>query len=157
MTARPNILRRDRTITVTAVNDAPVVHRRRDAELTPRTQRGHRRSTRPDGHRRRQHQPGERHGVDHRQLRQRPGRPGFTNQNGITGSFNAATGVLTLTGSATRGQLPDGAALGDLRQHQRQPVGARRAPSPRQVNDGAANSTAATAPSPSPRSTMRRS
>ncbi|MCK1293045.1 VCBS domain-containing protein [Bradyrhizobium sp. 30] len=26
---------------------------------------------------------------------------GFTNQNGITGSYNAATGVLTLTGSAT--------------------------------------------------------
>ncbi|MGE6995145.1 DUF4347 domain-containing protein [Pseudomonas sp. NPDC047961] len=27
---------------------------------------------------------------------------GFTNQNGITGSFNAATGVLTLTGTASR-------------------------------------------------------
>src|SRR6185436_12302539 len=26
---------------------------------------------------------------------------GFTAQNGITGSFNATTGVLTLTGSAT--------------------------------------------------------
>ena len=26
---------------------------------------------------------------------------GFTNQNGITGSFNAATGTLTLTGTAT--------------------------------------------------------
>ena len=26
---------------------------------------------------------------------------GFTNQNGITGSFNASTGVLTLSGTAT--------------------------------------------------------
>jgi len=26
---------------------------------------------------------------------------GFTNQNGITGSFNAATGTLTLTGSSS--------------------------------------------------------
>ncbi len=34
----------------------------------------------------------------------------FTNQNGITGSWNAGTGVLTLSGSATRGQLPDRAA-----------------------------------------------
>ena len=47
---------------------------------------------------------------------------GFTNQNGITGSYNAATGVLTLTGTCQRGQLPGGAALGDLLQHQRQPV-----------------------------------
>ncbi|MEX0956670.1 MAG: tandem-95 repeat protein [Rhizobiaceae bacterium] len=29
---------------------------------------------------------------------------GFVNQNGITGSYNAATGVLTLTGSATKAQ-----------------------------------------------------
>ena len=39
---------------------------------------------------------------------------GFTTQNGITGSFNATTGVLTLTGSATvanyQGRLPDGTA-----------------------------------------------
>ena len=34
----------------------------------------------------------------------------FTNQNGITGSWNAATGVLSLTGSATVRQLPDRAA-----------------------------------------------
>ena len=29
---------------------------------------------------------------------------GFVNQNGITGSYNAATGVLTLTGTATVAQ-----------------------------------------------------
>src|SRR5205823_2123327 len=29
---------------------------------------------------------------------------GFTNQNGITGSYNAATGVLTLSGTATVAQ-----------------------------------------------------
>ena len=47
---------------------------------------------------------------------------GFTTQNGITGSFNATTGVLTLSGSATVAQLPDSAALGDLRQREHQPV-----------------------------------
>jgi hypothetical protein len=31
----------------------------------------------------------------------------FSNQNGISGSYDGATGVLTLTGSATSGQLPD--------------------------------------------------
>ena len=48
---------------------------------------------------------------------------GFTNQNGITGSFNAATGVLTLTGTASVAELPDRAALGHLRQ---QPATTRR-------------------------------
>ena len=33
----------------------------------------------------------------------------FSNQNGISGSYNAATGVLTLSGTATRGALPGGA------------------------------------------------
>ena len=38
----------------------------------------------------------------------------FTNQNGITGSYNSGTGVLTLSGSATPGQLPDGLAVGHV-------------------------------------------
>ena len=38
----------------------------------------------------------------------------FTNQNGITGSYNAATGVLTLSGTATRGALSGGAGVGDV-------------------------------------------
>ena len=39
---------------------------------------------------------------------------GFTNQNGISGSWNAATGVLTLSGVEFGCQLPGGAALGHL-------------------------------------------
>ncbi len=45
----------------------------------------------------------------------------FTNQNGISGSYNSGTGVLTLTGSASRRQLPDGAGLDHLLLDQRQP------------------------------------
>ena len=41
----------------------------------------------------------------------------FTNQNGISGSYNAATGVLTLTGTATRRQLPGGAGIDHLQLH----------------------------------------
>ena len=48
---------------------------------------------------------------------------GFTSQNGITGSYNSATGVLTLSGIVERGQLPGGAELGDLLQLERQSVG----------------------------------
>ena len=33
----------------------------------------------------------------------------FTNQSGITGSYNASTGVLTLTGAASAGPDPGGA------------------------------------------------
>ena len=56
---------------------------------------------------------------------------GFTNQNGITGSFNAATGVLTLTGSATVANYQTALRSVTLRQHQRQPdhAGAHRRPS----------------------------
>ena len=41
------------------------------------------------------------------------------------GQLQRTTGVLTLSGSATVGELPDGAALGDLRQQQHQPVDGR--------------------------------
>ena len=44
----------------------------------------------------------------------------FTNQNGISGSYNSGTGVLTLTGSSSRRQLPDGAGLDHLLLDQRQ-------------------------------------
>ena len=46
----------------------------------------------------------------------------FTNQNGIVGDFNSATGVLTLSGDGQRGVLPDGAAVGDLPEHQHEPA-----------------------------------
>ena len=45
----------------------------------------------------------------------------FTNQNGITGSWNAGTGVLTLSGTATVANYPDSPAQHHLRQQQRQP------------------------------------
>ena len=38
----------------------------------------------------------------------------FTNQNGITGSYERRTGVLTLTGTASARQLPDRARLDHL-------------------------------------------
>ena len=49
---------------------------------------------------------------------------GFTTQNGITGSYNAAHRHADPDRHGERGELPDGAALGDLRQHQRQSVAA---------------------------------
>ena len=53
-----------------------------------------------------------------RQLRQRPGRPVLRDRPlGITGTFNATTGTLTLTGTTTRRQLPDGATQRPVRQH----------------------------------------
>ena len=61
---------------------------------------GRRAQFEPDAERCRQHDAGERHGLD---------QPGFfagdtlnfTNQNGITGSYDGGTGVLTLTGTDT--------------------------------------------------------
>ena len=41
----------------------------------------------------------------------------FTNQNGITGSYNASTGTLTLTGTAIAGRLPGSPALGRVLHH----------------------------------------
>ena len=48
---------------------------------------------------------------------------GFTNTSAITGSFDAASGVLTLTGTATPGQLPVRAALGDVLNVGQHPIG----------------------------------
>ena len=50
----------------------------------------------------------------------------FTNQNGITGSYNAATGVLTLSGTATRCAVSGGAGVGDVLLEQPQPDQLRR-------------------------------
>ena len=47
---------------------------------------------------------------------------GFTNQNGIAGSYNAATGVLMLAGQAKSGAIPGCPAVGHLFQFQRQSV-----------------------------------
>ena len=46
----------------------------------------------------------------------------FTAGNGITGSYDAATGVLSLVRQRDGRELPGGAAVGDLRQHQRRSV-----------------------------------
>ena len=43
----------------------------------------------------------------------------FTNQNGITGSWNAGAGTMTLSGTRHHRQLPNGAALDPLHQQQR--------------------------------------
>ena len=55
----------------------------------------------PDGDGHRQREPGERDGEITGNFVTGEDVLGFTTQNGITGSFNATTGVLTLTGSAT--------------------------------------------------------
>ena len=47
---------------------------------------------------------------------------GFTNQNGITGSYNAATGVLTLSGSATVAQYQAALAVGHVLLEQPNPT-----------------------------------
>ena len=44
----------------------------------------------------------------------------FADTATITGSWNAASGTLTLAGSDTRGQLPGGVAGGEVPEHQRQ-------------------------------------
>ena len=48
---------------------------------------------------------------------------GFTDQNGIHGSYDAAHGILTLTGNVERCELPGRAGLGDLFRQQRQSLG----------------------------------
>ena len=45
----------------------------------------------------------------------------FANTATITGSWNAATGTLTLSGSGHGGQLPGGLAGGEVPEHQREP------------------------------------
>ena len=52
---------------------------------------------------------------DHRRTSSPADVLGFTNQNGITGSFNAATGALTLTGSASVANYQTALRLGHLR------------------------------------------
>jgi hypothetical protein len=69
---------------------------------------------------------------------------GFTNQNGITGSYNSGTGVLTLSGSATKANYQTA-----LRSVTYENVGASPTSNVRtvsfQVNDGSANSNTDTA------------
>ena len=68
----------------------------------------------------------------------------FTNQNGITGSYNAATGVLTLSGTATVAQYQAALDVGDLLLEQPQPdhFGTDTSRSISwAVNDGTLNST----------------
>ena len=60
----------------------------------------------------------------------------FTNQNGISGSYDSGTGVLTLTRQRLGGQLPDGAALDHLLLDQRQPDQLRRQYQPHDQLDG---------------------
>ena len=101
-----NSIAKTDTINVTPVNDAPVVTAGGTLDYTEN-----------------QVAPRDRHTVTVTDLdsANSPARPsqitanyvngqdvlGFTTQNGITGIFNAATGTLTLTGSATRRELPD--------------------------------------------------
>ena len=107
----------------------------RDGRASPSRARRSRSIVEPDGDRCRQHEPGERDGVDHGGF-VTGDTLNFTNQNGITGSYNSGTGVLTLTGSATRRQLPDGAALDHLLLDQRQPDQLRRRYQPHDQLDG---------------------
>ena len=135
----PNSTAATSTVNVTAVNDAPVVtagqrrwlhreghgrgaRRRPDASATPTTPRWPVPRCRSAGLRRRRHAQLHRPERHHRQLQR-------------------GTGVLTLTGSAYGGQLPDGAALGHLLHDQRQPdhFGANTSRTITwQANDGAA-------------------
>ena len=55
---------------------------------------------------------------------------GFTNQNGITGSYNAATGVLTLTGIASVANYQTALRSVTYFNTSDNPSGADRAPSP---------------------------
>jgi hypothetical protein len=68
---------------------------------------------------------------------------GFTNQNGITGSFNAATGTLTLTGSSSVANYQTALASVTYVNTSDNPSGAARTVTIT-TNDGAANSIAAT-------------
>ena len=68
---------------------------------------------------------------------------GFTNQNGITGSFNATTGVLTLSGSATVANYQTALRSVTYANASTNPSTATRTVSV-VVNDGTANSNTAT-------------
>ena len=69
----------------------------------------------------------------------------FTNQNGITGSYNSATGVLTLSGTASARAVSDRARLHHLQLHRRRrPDRRRHRHQPHhqlEVNDGSACSS----------------
>ncbi len=114
------------TITVTAVNDAPDGDRRRHAGLHGEWRgSGGRRGS--DRRRFRQHQPRLRHRADHQHYVMGEDVLAFANTANITGSFNAGSGTLTLTGTDTVAKLPGRPPLGDLRQHFPEPPRARRA------------------------------
>jgi hypothetical protein len=68
---------------------------------------------------------------------------GFTNQNGITGSFNAATGTLTLTGSSSVANYQTALASVTYANTSENPSGLARTVTIT-TNDGALNSVAAT-------------
>ena len=68
---------------------------------------------------------------------------GFTNQNGITGSYDAATGVLTLTGVATKSAWESALASVTYTNSSDSPTGSTRTVSFR-VHDGTVLSVAAT-------------
>ena len=68
---------------------------------------------------------------------------GFTNQNGISGSFNAATGTLTLTGSSSVANYKTALDSVSYFNNSDNPSGADRTVS-YTVNDGALNSNTST-------------
>ena len=61
----------------------------------------------------------------------------FTNQNGITGSYNSSTGVMTLTGSATLANYQTALRTVTYSNSQRQPQHGGTRTVSFQVNDGA--------------------
>ena len=83
---------------------------------------------------------------------------GFTNQNGITGSYNSATGVLTLSGTSSVANYQAALASVTYFNSSDNPSGLTRTLS-FQADDGSASnhlSNVATTTVRSPRSTMRR-
>ena len=101
---------------------------------------------------------GRRHGADHGgNYADRPGRARLHRPERDHRHLQCRHRHADPDRQRQRGQLPDRAALGDLRQRQRQPVRPRPAPSPSSRTTAPRTATPRPAPSPSRRSTTPRS
>ena len=147
-----------RNINLTAENDAscPGGHRRQRPGLH-RERCGHGHHLDADRQRCRRHQHRRRHASrSPATTRTAQDVLAFADTANITGSWDAGTGTLTLTGTRHAGQLPGGAARGDLSEHLERSRARWPARSASPSTTATTRATRSPATSTSPPSTMPR-
>ena len=103
------------TINITPVNDAPVVNAHGGSLAYTENQAATAIDTALTGERCRQCDAGRSDGIDHQQPRFCSRTcSGFTNQNGITGSYNSCDRCPDVERDVERGELSGRAGLGDV-------------------------------------------